>query len=223
MPRSAMIILIISVAIILALSVPVCIYYGRTPARMIQSDASMTPGADMPAEYMSQLLAAGWDQRVGNSLGLWVSIARQELIGIQNGRISLKYICSTAAAGPGSRVGSWQTPLGWHVIEERFGDGLPVGAVFKERKYTGRIWNPENRTRDDLILTRIMWLRGLEPGVNAGEGVDSHARFIYIHGTPEEDRLGTPASLGCIRMSNRDVAELYEATATGTLVLITEW
>jgi L,D-transpeptidase YbiS len=223
MPRSAMIILVISVAIILALAVPVCFFCSKPMARPIDLEVPVTAGAEVPSSYMVQLRGTGWDERVGEALGLWVSAARQELIGIQNGRVAFKYPCSTACAGTGRRVGSWQTPLGWHVIDERFGDGLPVGAVFKERKYTGRIWNPENKTSDDLILTRIMWLRGLEPGVNAGEGIDSHARFIYIHGTPEEDRLGTPASLGCIRMANRDVAELYDLTATGTPVLITDW
>ncbi|HVP10974.1 MAG TPA: L,D-transpeptidase [Phycisphaerae bacterium] len=218
-----MIILIISVAIFLALSVPVCMYYGKPIVRPAQPDEGIALGGDLPTGYMGLLRAAGWDERVGDAIALWVSVARQELIGIQNGRVVCRYPCSTAAAGAGSRVGSWQTPLGWHVIDERIGDGLPVGAIFKERKYTGRVWDPENRTHDDLILTRIMWLRGLEPGLNLGEGVDSHARFIYIHGTPEEDRLGTPASLGCIRMANRDVAELYDLTTTGTPVLITEW
>jgi hypothetical protein len=218
-----MIILVISVAIILALSVPVCIFYGKPMTRPVEQDVSIVSGADLPAAYQEQLRTAGWNERVGDGLGLWVSVARQELFGVRSGRVAFKYRCSTAAAGTGSRIGSWQTPLGWHVIDERFGDGLPVGAVFKERKYTGRVWNPENPTRDDLILTRIMWLRGLEPGVNLGEGIDSHVRFIYIHGTPDEDKLGTPASLGCIRMSNRDVAELYDLTTTGTPVLITEW
>jgi hypothetical protein len=218
-----MIILIISVAILIALAVPVCIYYSRPTPHPVEQDPLIVAGSDLTADYMERLNTSGWNDIVGDGLGLWVSVAHQELVGIQKGRVEFKFACSTAAAGTGSRVGSWQTPIGWHAIDERFGDGLPVGAVFKERKYTGRVWNPANRTRDDLILTRIMWLRGLEPGVNSGQGIDSHERFIYIHGTPEEDKLGTPASLGCIRMANQDVAELYDMTTTGTPVLITEW
>jgi lipoprotein-anchoring transpeptidase ErfK/SrfK len=172
---------------------------------------------------MTQLRAVDWDQFAGRSLGLWVSIARQELVGIEAGQVLFTYPCSTAAGGVGSGQGSRRTPLGWHVIDERYGDGLPIGAVFKERKFTGRVWTPDIPAGDDLVLTRIMWLRGLEYGVNAGEGVDSHARYIYIHGTPEEGRLGTRASMGCIRLSNRDVADLYDRTTTGTQVLITEW
>ena len=73
------------------------------------------------------------------------------------------------------------------------------------------------------MLTRILWLSGLEPGVNKGPGIDSHARYIYIHATPAEEKLGTPASWGCVRLSNRDVIELFERTPIGTRVLITEW
>jgi len=180
-------------------------------------------GASLPAPDWQRLRGAGWTDRANGGLGLWVSVARQRLVGVENGTVAFCYPCSTAARGTGNRSNSYQTPLGWHAIEERIGDGLPLGAVFKERKYSGRVWTPENPTADDLILTRILWLRGLEPGVNAGPGVDSHARYIYIHGTPEEDKLGTPASMGCVRLSNQDVAELFDRAATGTPVLITEW
>jgi hypothetical protein len=176
------------------------------------------------AKDWTRLKAAGWQDRVGASgLGLWVSVARQALTGIEDGRVRFRYACSTAAKGTGNREGSNQTPLGWHEIRERYGDGLPAGAIFNERKYTGRQWTSQDPTQKDLILSRIIRLGGVEPGVNAGPGIDSHARYIYIHGTPAEDQLGSPVSMGCIRLSNRDVIDLYGQTASGTRVLITEW
>ncbi len=187
----------------------------RVPAR--------TSTAPLDASSWSKLLDIGWGDHVGQDLGLWVSVARQELLGVRDGQIDFRFPCSTAAKGVGNRRNSFKTPLGWHAIKERYGKGLPLGAIFKERKYTKNIWQPDRTTEDDLILTRIMWLRGLEPGLNSGRGIDSHARYIYIHGTPEEDRLGTPASMGCIRLSNQAVAEVYDQTVPGTRVLITEW
>lgn len=180
-------------------------------------------GAGLPGEIRSKLEAAGWNDQIGDSFGLWVSISRQRVFGIKNRKVLFAFRCSTAARGAGNAADSYKTPLGWHRIGERFGDGLPWGAVFKERKYTGEIWNPSHSTTDDLILSRILWLRGLEPGVNAGPGVDSHARFIYIHGTPEEGKLGTPASHGCVRLSNDNVIELFDVAHSGTPVLITPW
>jgi L,D-transpeptidase YbiS len=179
--------------------------------------------AEVPAGLREKLDAAGWRERAGLNLALWVSVARQKLYGIQDGRVLFAYPCSTALRGAGSREGSYQTPLGWHYIQERIGDGLPVGAVFKDRKFTGKVWVPDAPTTQDLILSRILWLRGLEPGLNAGKGVDSHDRYIYIHGTPGESKLGTPASLGCVRLSNAAVMELFDRCPAGTLVLITEW
>jgi len=170
-----------------------------------------------------RLQDVGWERRVGQRLGLWVSVAQQRLYGIRNERILFAYPCSTADKGVGNRANSYQTPLGWHEIDERFGEGLPVGAIFRERQFTGDVWTPEHPTTEDLILTRILWLRGIESGVNAGPGIDSHDRYIYIHGTPEEDRIGTPASKGCVRLLNKDVVRLFDVAATGTPVLITEW
>lgn len=174
-------------------------------------------------EDIERLAAAGWRERVGDGLGLWVSVERQTLFVIEGGRSRFACRCSTAAKGTGNREGSNQTPLGWHEIRERFGDGLPVGAIFKERKYTGKTWRPGDADRGDLILSRILWLAGLEAGLNAGPGIDSHARYIYIHGTPEEDKLGRPASMGCIRLSNQDMVELFQQAPTGMPVLISAW
>ncbi len=179
--------------------------------------------APPPVADWTRLIEANWHSHVGDELGLWVSVARQRLVGIRTGVVRFAYPCSTAARGVGNRERSFQTPLGWHMIDERYGDNLPKGAIFRERRYTGAVWTPDRPTTDDLILSRVMWLQGLEPGINQGPGIDSHDRYIYIHGTPEEEKLGSPASMGCIRLSNDDVIELYDRAGRGTRVLITAW
>ena len=124
---------------------------------------------------------------------------------------------STAKAGLGSRSGSNRTPPGWHRAAERFGAGAAPGTMFVSRRPNGRVVPPAGwRAPDpaeDAILTRVIWLAGLEPGVNAGPGVDSHERCIYLHGTNQEQLLGTPASHGCVRFSNAAVEELFDMAA----------
>lgn len=178
---------------------------------------------DINGATWSRLADAGWDREVGAGLGLWVSIAEQRLRVIHGLRIESEFPCSTAANGPGQRDGSNCTPLGWHRIAERIGDGLPVGAVLKDRRFTGEVWRPADGESREMILTRILWLRGCAPGFNAGSGIDSYERYIYIHGTPAESRLGTPASYGCVRLANRDVIRVFDRAAVGTPVLITSW
>ena len=156
-----------------------------------------------------------------------VDIARQRLYlweGYPDGDMLIReYPVSTAAKGAGEQSGSYCTPRGRHRIAQKIGAGAPLFAAFKAREATGEIWTPgldaENPGRD-WILTRILWLEGLEPGRNQGGTVDSHDRYIYIHGTNEEHRLGTPASHGCIRMKNADVAELFGLVEVGTEVRI---
>lgn len=134
-----------------------------------------------------------------------------------------QYPVSTARNGPGEQSGSHCTPRGLHRIAEKIGAGAPLYSVFKARQPTGEIWTPELDARypdRDWILTRILWLAGQEPGKNQGGQVDTHDRYIYIHGTSEEHRLGTPASHGCIRMRNSDVADLFDRVAIGTAVRI---
>jgi lipoprotein-anchoring transpeptidase ErfK/SrfK len=134
-----------------------------------------------------------------------------------------QYPVSTAANGVGEQTGSHCTPRGRHRIAEKIGADAPLGTAFKSRVPTGEIWTPELDAEfpgRDWILTRILWLEGLEPGTNQGGSVDSHGRFIYIHGTNEEHKLGTPASHGCIRMKNEDVAELFKLVPVGTEVRI---
>lgn len=135
------------------------------------------------------------------------------------------YTVSTSRFGLGSRAGSNKTPLGRHAVAQKFGAGEPLGAVFEGRRPTGRVaevLGPGVDVEEDLITTRILWLDGLEPGLNRGPGIDSKSRYIYIHGTNEEGLLGRPASHGCIRMSNRDVRELFATIPVGTSVTIRE-
>lgn len=127
---------------------------------------------------------------------------------------------STAAAGFGNRQNSGQTPVGLHRIADCIGAGEPCGMVFKGRVATGEVVMEAAQPMGDFITTRILWLEGLEEGVNRGEGCDSHARYIYIHGTPYVSQLGRPGSAGCIRMDNHHILELFERVIPGTLVLI---
>lgn len=134
-----------------------------------------------------------------------------------------QYPVSTAANGAGEENGSYCTPRGRHRIAEKIGAFAPLCSAFKSRQPTGEVWTPEldaEYPSRDWILTRILWLEGLEPGKNQGDTVDTHNRYIYIHGTNEEHKLGTPASHGCIRMKNADVAELFDLVKEGTEVRI---
>lgn len=134
-----------------------------------------------------------------------------------------QYPISTAANGLGEANGSHCTPRGRHRIAEKIGAFAPLCSAFKSRQPTGEVWTPELDAEfpgRDWILTRILWLEGLEPGKNQGGTVDSHNRYIYIHGTNEEHKLGSPASHGCIRMKNADIAELFDLVKEGTEVRI---
>ncbi len=127
---------------------------------------------------------------------------------------------STAANGLGNRLDSNKTPTGIHRIKQKIGDDQPPGMIFEAREPTGQICkNTDNREKDE-ITSRIMWLDGLEPGFNKDGVHDSFARYIYIHGTSDEKRIGEPVSHGCIRMTNKDVIELFDAALENDLVLI---
>lgn len=132
------------------------------------------------------------------------------------------YVVSTSLRPPSNVKDSLGTPRGLHEIAERIGAGAPPGIVFKARVTTGRHFAELDAREQakNLITTRILWLRGLEPGVNAGGDVDTYGRYIYIHGTNHEERLGTPASSGCVQMANSDMIELYDEVRTGDLVWI---
>lgn len=134
-----------------------------------------------------------------------------------------RYAVSTARNGPGEQEGSGCTPRGRHVIRAHIGAGHPLGAVFRGRRWTGEIWSPKLSAQfpqRDWILTRILWLSGCEPGRNRLGKVDSMRRYIYIHGTPDDQPMGVPLSHGCVRMRNAEVAELFERVPVGTEVLI---
>ena len=146
-----------------------------------------------------------------------------ELFFLKKGLIQEKYSVSTSAYGTGSEVNSFKTPLGKHVIGEKIGKDIPLGAILKGRKWTGAIANIIKEpidTQFDVVTSRILWLNGLEKGLNLGLGVDSKSRYIYIHGTIEEGLIGKPASNGCIRMYNSDVINLFNKVNTNTQVWI---
>lgn len=132
---------------------------------------------------------------------------------------------STAENGVGQDKGSFQTPLGRHIIRAKIGAGAPLGAVFVGRRFTGEVYTDalaEDSPDRDWILTRILWLSGCEPHRNRLGDCDTMRRYIYIHGTPDSQPIGVPKSHGCIRMRNEDVIELFDRVAPYTPVLITE-
>lgn len=132
---------------------------------------------------------------------------------------------STALNGPGEQEGSGCTPRGWHTIRARIGEGQPVNMVFRGRRPTGEIYTPdlaEKFPEKDWILTRILWLSGLEPGKNRLGNVDTMRRYIYIHGTPQSEPMGIAKSHGCIRMHNQDLLTLFDLVKPGLKVLIHE-
>ena len=147
------------------------------------------------------------------------SIETQTLLVCEKDAIVGRYDASTSRFGNGIRVNSFKTPLGLHRIKEKIGSGASLGRIFKERKDTGINWDHVS-TEENLILTRILRLEGLEEGINKGEGVDSYERFIYIHGTNREDLVGTPLSHGCLALRNLDILRLFDIVLEGTLVYI---
>lgn len=158
---------------------------------------------------------------------LSVHIATQTMQFLRAGALVKSYVISTSRRPPSNVKDSLGTPRGLHTIAERIGAGQPPGMVFKARVPTGRHFSelPAAATEPNLITSRILWLRGLEPGVNAGQNaagevVDTHDRYIYLHGTNHEDKLGTPQSAGCVLLRNLEIIELYEQVRTGDLVWI---
>lgn len=179
----------------------------------------------MNEKLVTALARAKWTEKVGKGRGILVSIPEQRLYLIEDGLPVWQAACSTAAKGVGAEINSEQTPPGWHRVAEKVGDGAPWGTIFRSRASTGRRWKPGEKTDEDLVLTRILWLEGTEDGINTGRNqkgisVDSKARAIYIHGTNDEDRIGTPASHGCVRMLNDDVITLFDRCETGNPVYI---
>lgn len=157
--------------------------------------------------------------------GVWldISVPDQTLTLMRGESVEAGWPVSTARNGVGEANGTERTPRGWHVIRARIGEGQPENTVFQGRRPTGEIFSEELRRAyldRDWILTRILWLSGLEPGRNRLGDVDTMRRFIYIHGAPDADPVGVPGSHGCIRMRNRDVIDLFGRVLVGTRVLI---
>ena len=155
-----------------------------------------------------------------------ISIPDQRLTLFDDGGRALRrYDVSSSRNGAGEQHGSYCTPRGRHVVRAKIGKGEPVNTVFVRRRPTGEIYTPalgEQFPARDWILTRILWLSGCEPGFNRLGVVDTMRRYIYIHGSPDSVEMGKPGSIGCIRMRNADLLELYELVAPGTRVDIME-
>ena len=152
-----------------------------------------------------------------------VDISEQRLYLYSNNDLIQSYPVSTSKYGEGQTENSFKTPLGLHEIKEKIGHKAPINTIFTARVNTNKradVQIEQNDTEDDFVTSRILWLDGLEDGINRGLGVDSYNRYIYIHGTHEEGLIGQKASHGCIRMFNNDVIELFDIVSEGTKVQI---
>lgn len=159
-----------------------------------------------------------------NSININVTDQQLRLLD-EDGKLIKQYPVSTSKYGTGNENGSEQTPLGLHRIKDKLGGAMPVNEVFIGRVPHGNLDECIERgvdLPDDVIMSRIMWLEGMEPGRNKGGYVDTYQRYIYIHGTNHEQDIGTPSSIGCIRMCNKDIVELFRLVDVGTEVLIEE-
>lgn len=156
-----------------------------------------------------------------------VDVKSQSLHLLKDKNVIAKYPISTSRRGLGEKINSYQTPKGVHQIVEKIGDKVPEYGIFHRRQYLGKVWQPQphEKHRKDFIVTRVLRLKGLEKGLNAGknrwgQNVDSEERAIYIHGTTMEWLVGKPTTKGCIHMKSRDVVDLFNRVPTGTLVLV---
>jgi len=154
---------------------------------------------------------------------LFVSVKQQRIYLIRHGHMVTSYPVSTSKFGLGSIANSKKTPLGLHKIAKKIGSGVPERGIIKAGVYTGEEADLEHYPvpiEGDFVTTRLLWLKGLEPGKNQGGNKDSYDRRIYIHGTPEEGLIGKPSSHGCIRMTNHEIIELFKLVKEGLHVLI---
>ncbi|MEY3182593.1 MAG: putative L,D-transpeptidase YkuD [Pseudomonadota bacterium] len=157
-------------------------------------------------------------------LSLLVSLKNQTLSVLYRDADPIHYPISSGLNGAGETRGSEKTPRGWHIIRAKIGAGKPANTVFVGRRPTGELYSDalaQQYPGRDWILTRILWLSGLELGKNRLGTVDTMQRYIYIHGTPDDTQLGQPGSRGCIRMRNRDLITLFDEVSVGTRLLIT--
>src|SRR5438477_7950514 len=152
-----------------------------------------------------------------------IDAAKQELTLLDGDKVLKRYSVSTARNGLGEKNGSFCTPRGRHIVRAKIGAGQPPGTVFVRRRPTGEVWTAELHAKypgRDWILTRILWLSGREPGKNRLGDVDTMRRYIYIHGSPETAEMGKPGSIGCVRMHNKDIVELFDLVSPYTEVEI---
>ena len=163
-----------------------------------------------PASLLLSSCGTGKDDRSQ----MLVSVRDQKMLLVRDGKPVKSYTVSTSKFGLGSRNGSNCTPLGRMEVAKKIGGGAPTGMVFKSRRPTGEVLRPNAPGRDPIV-SRILWLHGKE-----SSNRNTFGRCIYIHGTPEEWRLGTPASYGCIRMGMRDVVDLYNRVGEGAEVRV---
>lgn len=163
-------------------------------------------------------------------MSIWTLDQADILIDLASQRLHLpqhaqSYVISSGKNGIGEAENSGKTPRGWHKIAEKIGQDTPINSVFVARQATGEIYSSElaqQYPQRDWILTRILWLSGLEDGFNCGAGCDTYKRYIYIHGTPESEPMEIPMSHGCIRMRNEDLIELFDLVEENALVYISE-
>jgi len=150
-----------------------------------------------------------------------ISIPDQALVLSEDGEVLRRYPVSTSKNGAGEKYGSFCTPRGRHIVRAKIGAGVPVNTVFVKRRPTGETYDADMGSRfpgRDWMLTRLLWLSGCEPGFNRLGEVDTMRRYIYIHGSPDSAVMGRPGSIGCIRMHNRDIVELFDLIEPGTPV-----
>jgi L,D-transpeptidase YbiS len=156
----------------------------------------------------------------GQTVSLYENTSANSQPSSEDFKFLQSFPCSTSSFGIGQILNSQCTPLGLHRIAEKIGANEPAGTVFKARKIIGH--KSQAEFADAKITTRILWLEGLEPGFNRGGQVDSHDRYIYIHGTADQTSIGRPASHGCIHLTDNDLIPLFDLLAAGTLVWISE-
>ncbi len=186
-----------------------------------QSKSKFDPRIEILVDYISVVY-----EGIDFSNFIYVGIKRQKLYHIKQDSLLNIYDVSTALNGAGNMLQSFKTPIGLHEIHEKIGKNLPIGALFKSKSYTGNILkstldSATNDSKSDAITTRLLTLKGLENGLNAGNyKYDTKYRGIYIHGTNEEDLIGKPASHGCIRMRNTEIIELFNVVNIGCKVVI---
>jgi hypothetical protein len=181
---------------------------------------TVAPATDKQTAPEGCLATCKWLGIVPTKYILSVSVAEQTLSLYADGKFVRKMPASTSRYGIGQIEGSNCTPLGLHRIAEKFGSGEPGGTVFKSRQAVGHTSDPE--FADAKITTRILWLEGLELGFNLGGNVDTHARYLYIHGVADQKTIGKPSSNGSIFLADEDLIPLFDQLASGTLVWIAE-